>query len=289
MNTHRPGVEAATIAAMLAFVFVLAVLIAQFNASDGVFYYRHKTYEIDRSAQRYCNSAPNIFQKYPSGTECKNGSQCEADHKQYDSCQQWRSAQAAEQSALYASYSWITTVISTFLAGAAVAAAGLAASFTWRQVNLGQSTAKKQLRAYLGIGTDQSSGDMQISNASEPEIRLTVTNVGATPAHNVIVSAIMRVGTNPLTEPLVLSTDGPPITMVAFPNVILRFKVGLERIPSVAEIRGLKAGELHVYVAGRVDYTDIFGDPQYAEFKMRTSSKPGFNGFTTCEDGNKAS
>jgi len=123
--------EATLLISLMGIICVLAALVADFTARVGIFYYRNEKYDVDRSAQAYCNALPNVFQKSPPGTKCEDGSQCDADHKKYDSCQQWRSAQANEKSAGYSALSFIVGGMGVFLALVATAAAAAAARFTW--------------------------------------------------------------------------------------------------------------------------------------------------------------
>jgi hypothetical protein len=192
-----------------------------------------------------------------------------------DLCAQWKAADAASDSAWWAWAVGITAIISTF---AVLVAIGL----TYQANGIARDTAKRQLRAYVGVAgiTFEIASDKRNYNPIDlstpglvyPDfIKINVKNFGQTPATGVCCRIQL------LSTPLLASP--PP----EFPDE-MRFaptgaNIETRHYLHMGEVEPIKFGlsdanwvwkasrkEVSLFIAGRIFYTDTFGEPHCTKF-----------------------
>jgi hypothetical protein len=135
-------------------------------------------------------------------------------------------------------------------------------------VELLRTNARMQMRAFLGITT----GEFAIQNPETGyrfEFRPRIVNTGFTPARAVFFTSVARVFPFPLpdeidlTLPIEDSAGAGTINAGQFYFV----RAVLDRILPEDELTALKTtGDHRIYVYGRVQYRDVFGDPHFTNF-----------------------
>jgi hypothetical protein len=169
---------------------------------------------------------------------------------------------------------------------------------TDRLVNDARETARLQLRAYVfPSACDLFEGMMldppRTDQTHVPGVIMQIKNFGNTPAKNLVSNMRIFVGdiecsnTVKIVELLQIS----PITLAAgnaFPKYMW-----YERPLTYDEIALIGAGKKGIFVYGRIEYDDIFGEKRYTNFSLvYTNSKfppvPPSGGFMHSYDGNES-
>ncbi len=156
-------IDAVVIFAALIVAFGLASVFSDWTAGRGIFYYHQQTYEKDRSSEQYCNSGKSLATgDDKASTQGATNSDGNPERENYNACQQWRSAQAAERSAAHAGSQSLASLIgvgflflTTGIAFAAMLYAKRAAFETQRSadadvdvIRLTKEFGKIEMRAY---------------------------------------------------------------------------------------------------------------------------------------------
>jgi hypothetical protein len=151
-----------------------------------------------------------------------------------------------------------------------------------------QDTSQRELRAYVfvesafinnAINARPNPGELQvpISDArvthpnEGPLAVLHLKNFGRTPAHDVVHLSAMFVREFPLVGDLPPLNRGPFTTraMLAPENTSMR---AVRRSPNVAlspaEVDAIFDGRAAIYIYGRIEYRDEFGDPHWGEYRF---------------------
>jgi hypothetical protein len=154
--------------------------------------------------------------------------------------------------------------------------------------------AKRQLRANVlveSIETTNIDDDlMTIGPDKIPSIRIVARNFGQTPAHNVTHRVSARVAGFPPPSDLFRApnlTGGSSEIMGPGGRSIFEVGAGQPLNDSQKTLLGL--GRLAVYLFGRIDYTDDFGDMRCTKFRYMVGGSVGFNGnaMSAMSDGNE--
>jgi hypothetical protein len=148
-----------------------------------------------------------------------------------------------------------------------------------------EETAKRQLRAYIGVrsvGCSDWVGTFTFAS-------ITIVNAGQTPAHDVVFWANISIDDFPLKSaeiprgPIDLGKaplgPGAPIeTNPRFTNPV-----------TDAQATALKAGTSAIYVKGQASYIDAFNEPRVTEFiYVSGGGQPVGSGMRPYREGNKA-
>ncbi len=154
--------------------------------------------------------------------------------------------------------SLVVSVIAVFFAGASVV-------FTYQILQLSEDTAKRQLRAYVFAVP----GNVyNVSLGSRPEPRTIIRNGGDTSARNVRRDIGIRISAPLSPEQEAGLGRGTPEegTLVLSPggadDVVIRQARTLED----GEAEKIRAEKIRIYVFGRIEYQDMFGDSHWTEF-----------------------
>lgn len=146
-----------------------------------------------------------------------------------------------------------------------------------------EDTARRQLRAYVGIEKLESEwgrpqGDLVTT--------VRVKNSGQTPAYNVVLRNTVAL----------VSTVGPrtfeePPENARRPMSTLAAGGATEMLPKTNELTdrdcaAIRSGIMNLYLYGRIDYTDVFKIAQYTTF--RAYFHPGKSRWRHCDEGNEA-
>lgn len=187
----------------------------------------------------------------------------------YDTCSQRRSALAAETSARLNWHQVVAAYIGAGLGffaavftGWAAFAAAAAARAAQQSVNFAENTGKRQLRAYLTIDGARASCISTVTNI-KPQV--VIKNVGQTPAYS--VRACVCIENAPRSDP-------PPITkLVPFISDAVigpgsSIELGCAPIQlTVPEFEAVRSGGNAIFVWGRVEYKDVFGQLHYLTYR----------------------
>ena len=183
-----------------------------------------------------------------------------------DLCAQWTAANGAQAAAYYAGWQlWaaaagmVGLLVTIWLTSCAVKAAQAS-------VAVAQDTAKRQLRAYLAVSK------VEVRDVQPDCIwgYIHIINQGATPAR--ITQAFERAWIGPATQTDPIN-EGPP----AQDYLHLRDQLSqglpdkiLFQVNDPAEIKKLDGSKtIDFYIYGRIEYQDVFGDPQWLTFAFR--------------------
>lgn len=182
-----------------------------------------------------------------------------------DLCQQWRMAEAAEGTLVWAQRQFwvgvaeaallILTVTFTALAAWAAVVAARAAE---RAVDQNERTGRLQLRAYLSL---ESAAIYGVDDPQGPVVGLTVRNAGLTLADGVCFwggTAFLRSGRHRLVFKRVFGKEWTDETVLA-PGALRTFEYRIPKEKFENERVALLEGRKRLVVAGIVLYFDVFG------------------------------
>jgi hypothetical protein len=165
---------------------------------------------------------------------------------------------------------------------------------TWRLVKSAETTAERQLRAYVfpdsvAMWDGTTLTPPQPARANVPGIVLTWKNTGQTPAGNVVSWAQIAVIDSADEDTLIV----PPLQNI-FANhlgagVVNNKSLWFSRALTPSEIADVAAGAKGVYIYGRIEYSDIFKRDRFSNFRtVYTGPFPPVSGsiFNVCQRGN---
>ena len=240
---------------LLALLLVLVAASAHSQERDGVEKNKAKSAAAARTAkqdQRGTEQSPLVIRGIPT-----ERSEEQARYEHYEH---------AEKPINERLTSWATVIL-------AIVTTGLA-YFTWRLwsatrrlVEDAEETARRQLRAYLGV----SGGEIKILNPNHLQANVEIKNTGSTPAHHVTkaINADIRDADNPGGFEIPKAAPGKwPIV----PGSFWTFRLDLTNV-SEEDLKQIHAYKRAVFVWGRAEYEDIFGVKQTLEFRYRNMAK----------------
>lgn len=176
-----------------------------------------------------------------------------------DLCAQWKAANAAEEGALWAKWG-------VWIAGASTIAVAIAIYLTIEANSISRDTAKRQLRAYIGMSV----GGIEHFGTHDPVIAFTMTNSGETPAYR--FRLIYKVDVCTESErpdiPDISALEGKPFEQVA-PGAGDLTRCWFGKMLTRKLRRDIYRGRLHVYITGIAEYEDAFGDRYLYRFRRR--------------------
>lgn len=162
-------------------------------------------------------------------------------------------------------------------------------SATRNLVKGAKHTAERQLRAYINIDIEK----IDLSTTALTEVVLRVTNVGQTPAYELVANSWVDLRPWPYSPNG--RFEGPPdpnlpAKSIINPSQARRFKTGSARPLTEQELADVALGtRKRLYVYGLVTYKDTFGHPRFAEFCLAVKTAPGEKVDTAyCRQHNKA-
>lgn len=140
-----------------------------------------------------------------------------------------------------------------------------AADATKRSVDTMNNTARKQLRAYVGLASAQVRFDSE--NPEDCFIEVRIKNYGQTPA----LAVISKWGEHVREWPL--GSELPDIPDIPYSNSPLPpGRESIQRVPismlNAWEVSELKAGRAGVYFWGLTTYSDIYGDNYFTRIQL---------------------
>lgn len=180
--------------------------------------------------------------------------------------------------------------------GAITAVIAIAAIMQWRET---RRTAERQLRAYVLNSTatiiDGTNLDPKpfLDRTGQPGMMIEIKNFGQTPAFQLIHWSEMEVSPTAreaaIKPPASLGKIHPNVIGPGHTNSKSRW---LERSLSVQEIAGIQNGTYGIYIYGRIEYVDAFGEPRWSNYKLVYTNAAwppiGNPRLTFCGDGNDA-
>ena len=160
--------------------------------------------------------------------------------------------------------------LATILLGGATIALWRSTKKLWlageKQLTHSENTAKRQLRAYVGLRKYEIEGT---GIGEHPKVTLTFQNAGQTPAHSVTVQ--YGIGVDNFPQPELARTAALPdakSVAVLLPGAFMKPALACPRGMSQAEINAINAGTAAIYCFGVVKYRDIFDEPRQTEFRL---------------------
>jgi hypothetical protein len=134
-----------------------------------------------------------------------------------------------------------------------------------------EGTAKRQLRAYVCLDTAEVAFD-----GGQPVAYVNFRNSGQTPAYEAHGWAAVEAGPHPLQAPLPLPEKIAKAKYTVGPEAKFGFPGRRKtQLFSEAELASFAKPENTLYVYGRVDYRDAFGDWWYTNFRLVAGGKAG--------------
>lgn len=166
----------------------------------------------------------------------------------------------------------------------AARAANKSAEAAEQTVKIMQDTAQRQMRAYISVNgiTDWTVDEGYIG------FRLTIRNTGQTPAYNLRSGSKVSIAPFPRMDPLPhvplteksLATLGPATEQYLIPY---------GHALSTSELAGFEKTEVAIYIHGRIEYHDAFGQLRVTSFtKVKRKSLNGNLVIGIDKDGNDA-
>lgn len=159
--------------------------------------------------------------------------------------------------------------LATVLLGGATVALWQSTKKLWlageKQLTHSQDTAKRQLRAYVGLRSPKIEGT---AIGEHPKVTLLFQNAGQTPAHEVTVQ--YGIGVDHFPQPqLERRLDEAKSVAVLLPGAFMKPSL-ISSGPTLRqiEIDAVNAGSAAIYCFGVVKYRDIFGDPHQTDFSL---------------------
>lgn len=217
-----------------------------------------------------------------------------------DLAAQQRSAAAAERAAIagesqkvaawwqvgVASVGTFVLLYTLWLTRWSVRQAGRSADAANAAVKVAESTAERQLRAYVGVADDRVE---MISPGFQPMVSLEIKNFGQTPAHHVIVwteISVMERGAAVFEE----KSDAEPGRRVLNPGAIMTVVSIKDEALTDDEFGRTKADTARLYCFGTIRFTDAFGRPRTTKFRYETRGGRivAMERLTLSDEGNEA-
>jgi hypothetical protein len=155
------------------------------------------------------------------------------------------------------------------------------------------------LRAYVlnsGAGIVDGTGIQpapHIDRTDQPGVMLEIKNYGRTPAKRVLHVAEMQVALASREPSMNIATPLPVLSpSVVGPGGSITKNIWLDRALSTPEKAGIQSGLYAIFVFGRIEYMDAFGDKRWTTYRLKYSGSawPPYNGsvgsMNFCDDGN---
>ncbi len=227
--------------------------------------YGSPEYEAYQQANPYSEEEARRLGVVPLGS-AKSYQEICADptsHDEADLCQQWRSANAARDSAKYARWQFWLGFLGTIGVGVTV-------FYAVRTYRLTITTGKAELRAYI---TARTGGIVEFSPSRFAAMVL-FDNDGQTPAHQVRSIAVAYIVNNPMMdfdEEFILKSVAQAIP-IERTNSVSRGRghsTNVDFVPTgdfLARHSQVVAGQYMLVIAGRIEYVDVFGDEHTTNF-----------------------
>lgn len=233
---------------------------------------------IDRAIEDIAASQRELARPTGLDEPCRVGQE----KRSSDLCAQWKAADAAADSAWWAWVAGWTSIIGTVTVFIAIA-------LTYQANAIARDTARRQLRAYVGVSG--CSIDM-IEDGSGFIMQVAIKNSGQTPAYDfglfgeVFSEETALNGSRPIPQPM----DGH-----RFPFNPGEITFGAYRLVTDHASELLQAvmdGEYAIYLQGGCEYRDAFGNLRTLSYKWMFGGRMAKTGglvMHACLDGNTAS
>lgn len=196
----------------------------------------------------------------------------ESRRNQSDLQQQWRSANAAENTARFAYAQLRMSSIEAAIIFLALCAAAWAAWEARRGNRQDDEQSRRELRAYVGIEAAQ----LMAFSTTLIEIRLSIKNYGQTPARITLLWGRLQTADHPLNVALdwTAPSDKPQAPNTLWPTGE-RFLTVRVRNPSPALDAAIRTGKAAIWVTGRVEYIDAYDIERQTPFCYMTGGDWG--------------
>jgi hypothetical protein len=265
--------ESARVAAGL-IVGIFAAIFIAYLVAERPFSFSLVDRECENAQQQYYdarNQATVGKNKNPAAQN--QDSTDERNHA--DVCAQNRMASAAEQG-------FLVLVFTLVFSGAAAVAA-------WLTVRTMKRTAERQLRAYVFPV------HVRMENFGPglaPTAKITVRNTGQTPAYKLQVVTGILLMKLPYTGKFPTLTHGKKSSKSALgPGMETNPKPQRSTSLTDAEHSSILSEKTALYVVGRIDYLDAFGEPRFTRLRLefgKTNALRGDGSLSICPDGNES-
>lgn len=177
-----------------------------------------------------------------------------------DLCAQWKAADAASDSAWWAWVAAISTIVST-------AAVLVAIGLTYQANAIARDTAKRQLRAYIGV----TASSISISPDNKGFIiQVELKNAGQTPAYEVAIMGESFGADYPLTNERAFGPleDGHRCPLYPGDSLYGVYALKAEGVSADLVMKQVQtSGNMGLYVQGLCEYLDAFGERHTTQFR----------------------
>jgi hypothetical protein len=138
---------------------------------------------------------------------------------------------------------------------------------TWRLVRSAEKTAERQLGAYIGIEWCRVATN---DGGTTFEVEIQIKNAGQTPAYAVShrITAALQIMHGERLE-FGMPDRSPGIIPIA-PGIPFTLRTPIA-IGGSSGISTIESGQRRIFTWGRVDYEDVFDNPQHLEFRFSSA------------------
>lgn len=278
-------------------VIAFAVLVVIWQISG---HYAQRRWNAEHRASQYSESANRRVVSACSGVNGPALIKCvteeiaasrEDERTEYDLKAQQDSASAAFWMAIISFLTLGTTIVALWFVKGTLEATRQAvrdtgeATEAMREANeIASETAKRQLRAYVGI---ESISIVDIAMGLKPTAHVVAKNFGQTPADKFDLITYLAMGLHAMENDLLVEDDPGLEHSTLPPGVARRGYPKLDAVVTPEILQALEAGA-RIYVFGEARYEDVFGEPRVTYFRVYYDKdcKPGFT--HNCASGNHA-
>lgn len=183
------------------------------------------------------------------------------DQRDSDLCAQWKAADAAADSAWWAAVGSFASALSTVLV---LAALYLAFRSNW----IARDTAKRQLRAYIGV---EPKGVYERDAHGFTVVPIYVHNFGGTPAYHVTIHSWFSLEDSPMDfAPELQNRQQPescdPTEITLPPGDGEHVYISMPFSPTDEVMKAIARKQMAIIHYGFVVYADAFEEPRYTDF-----------------------
>lgn len=195
--------------------------------------------------------------------ECANGD----DKKDSELCAQWKAADAAAESARL-------TYWSTWIGGISGSLVLIALGLAYQANRIARDTAKRQLRAYVGLRSPKIEGT---AVGQHPKVSLEFQNAGQSPALQLTIQIALGVDHFPQPQRAhdALPAEAKSVAVVLPGSSAKHSLESTGPALTKVEIDAIRGGTAAIYCFGVVKYCDIFGTPHQTDFRLMMGGDVG--------------
>lgn len=235
--------------------------------------------DYDASAQESIDWANAILKQGIPAMPCPNPAESctEAYHNALDLKAQWATAEAAARMVcmtvlqiFIGALGFLALLYSLYLTRKSLKHSEQSAEAAQHAVQIAAETARKDLRAYVGVNEInwELDGDWQQDNGSLPTIKIKYENYGETPAFKLEAFLDYIISKNEEVAGFSLpnKTKSSTVLMPGQEHYLGKF---LSAQPWGIYSKYIINGSMHLFAFGRIEYEDTYGEKRFSNFRAR--------------------